>query len=183
MGLRPARCYRKIERPYTRYAVRVPEKNYIGGVPGLRIRKFVTGDPNIKADTAYYLVADTAVQVRENALEAARMAINRYLEKTLGPKKYFLRLRVYPHHVLRENKQLTGAGADRMQKGMKLAFGKPIGRAAQVFPGTIVFEVKADRQYERIVKEAFRRGKMKLTGKYHVEIKPLETCVDASAAA
>ncbi len=174
MALRPARCYRKIERPYTRYAVKVPEKNYIGGVPGLRIRKFVTGDPNIKADTMFLLVADDALQVRENALEAARMAINRYLEKTLG-KKYFLRLRVYPHHVLRENKQLTGAGADRMQKGMKLAFGRPIGRAAQVFPGTVLFEVRADREFERIVREAFRRGKMKLPGHYHIEIVPISS--------
>ncbi|HID09399.1 TPA: 50S ribosomal protein L16, partial [Candidatus Micrarchaeota archaeon] len=99
MGLRPGRCYRRLERPYTRVAVRVPEKNYIGGVPPVRIRKFVTGNPHVDADAVFYLVAKDALQIRDNALEAARMMANRYLEKKLTDKGYFLRLRVFPHHI------------------------------------------------------------------------------------
>ena len=38
----------------------------------------------------------------------------------------------YPHHVLRENKQATGAGADRVSQGMRCAFGKNVGTAARV---------------------------------------------------
>ncbi len=173
MGLRPARCYRRLERPYTRLAVRVPDKNYIGGVPPVRIRKFVTGNPSVDADAVFYLVAKDALQIRDNALEAARMAINRYLEKKLTDKGYLLRLRVFPHHVLRENKQLTGAGADRMQRGMSQAFGKPIGRAAQVRPGTIIFEVRTKRANEPVVREAFRRAVMKLPGHYRVVVEAL----------
>jgi hypothetical protein len=41
MGLRPNRCYRKIERPYTRHATRVQKKDFVGGVPGVRTRQFV----------------------------------------------------------------------------------------------------------------------------------------------
>ena len=173
MGLRPGRCYRKLERPYTRAAVRVPEKNYIGGVPPVRIRKFVTGNPHVDADAVFYLVAKDALQIRDNALEAARMMVNRYLEKKLTDKGYFLRLRVFPHHILRENKQLTGAGADRMQRGMSQAFGGPIGRAAQVKPGTVILEVRTKREKEAVVREAFRRAMMKLPGHYRIVVKAI----------
>ena len=169
MALRPARCYRKLERPYTRVATKVPEKNYIGANPAVRIRRFVQGELKDDYDTVYYLVAQDALQVRDNAIEAARMAIVRYLEKKIG-KNFWLRVRAYPHHVLRENKQITGAGADRLQKGMRRAFGKPIGRAAQVYPGKIMFEIITYRSFEPYVREAFRRASMKMPGHYKIVI-------------
>jgi large subunit ribosomal protein L10e len=45
---------------------------------------------------------------------------------------YHLKVRVYPHQVLRENKMMAFAGADRLQDGMRLSFGKPAGTAARV---------------------------------------------------
>ena len=168
-SLRPARCYRRHKRPYTRLAVRRPERNYIGGVPGLRIRRFRTGKPLPEYKYRYFLVCDSKLQIRENALEAARMAINRYIERRIGKGNYYFRLMVYPHHVLRENKMLTGAGADRLQKGMTKAFGKPIGRAVQARPGLRIFEVWLKAPADDVVKEAFRRGEMKLPGDYHME--------------
>ena len=45
MGLRPGRCYRsKKDRAYTRLAVTVHDKNYIGAAPGLRVRQFNMGN-------------------------------------------------------------------------------------------------------------------------------------------
>lgn len=171
MGLRPARAYRKIERPYTRVAVKVPDKNYIGANPAVRIRRFVQGELKDEYDTAYYLVAEDRLQVRDNAIEAARLAIIRYLEKKIQ-KRFWLRVRAYPHHVLRENKQLTGAGADRLQKGMRHAFGRPSGRAAQVYPGKVMFEVVTLKSFEPYVREAFRRASMKMPGHYKIVIEP-----------
>ncbi len=170
MALRPARAYRKLERPYTRVAVKVPEKNYIGANPAVRIRRFVQGELRPEFDTVYYLVAEDALQVRDNAIEAARMAIVRFLEKKIQ-KRFWIRVRAYPHHILRENRQLTGAGADRLQKGMRRAFGRPVGRAAQVYPGKVMFEVVTMREFEPYVREAFRRAAMKMPGHYKVIIR------------
>ena len=171
MALRPARCYRKIERPYTRVAVKVPDKNYIGANPAVRIRRFVQGELRPDYDTVYYLVAEDKLQVRDNAIEAARLAIIRFLEKKVQ-KKFWMRVRAYPHHVLRENRQLTGAGADRLQKGMRRAFGRPVGRAAQVYPGKVMFEIVTYRSYEPYVREAFRRASMKMPGRYKIVVEP-----------
>ena len=45
MGLRPGHCYSKSvnKRAYTRVAKKVHSKNYVGGVPGIRIRQFHMG--------------------------------------------------------------------------------------------------------------------------------------------
>lgn len=170
MGLRPARCYRKIERPYTRVAPRHPEKNYIGANPAVKIRRFVQGELKPDFDSVFLLVAQDVLQVRDNAIEAARMSIVRYLEKKIGKNSFWMRVRAYPHHVLRENRQLTGAGADRLQKGMRRAFGRPVGRATQVYPGKVMFEIITYSKYEPFVREAFRRASMKMPGHYKVLI-------------
>ncbi|HLC89113.1 MAG TPA: ribosomal protein L16 [Candidatus Nanoarchaeia archaeon] len=64
-------------------------------------------------------------------IESARMTSNRVLEKNIG-REYHLRIKIYPHHVLRENPLASGAEADRMSTGMKLSFGKSISTAARV---------------------------------------------------
>ena len=50
-----------------------------------------------------------------------------------------LKIYPFPHHIQRENKMLTGAGADRMQTGMQLSFGKPIAKSALLKKGSRVF--------------------------------------------
>ena len=50
----------------------------------------------------------------------------------VGRSNFHFKVRVFPHHVLRENKQATGACADRVSEGMRLAFGKAVGTAARV---------------------------------------------------
>jgi len=73
-----------------------------------------------------------AVQIRHNALESGRVAANKVLFEKYGETGYRLQLCVYPHIILRENKMIATAGADRLQEGMRRAFGKPTGRAARV---------------------------------------------------
>ncbi|NOZ82126.1 MAG: 50S ribosomal protein L16 [Candidatus Micrarchaeota archaeon] len=162
-SLRPGRCYSKPERPNTRIAVRVPKKSYVKGVPAPRIHQFEVGQ---KGDypLVYHIVSGSDVQIRSNSLEAARVAATKYLTKNIGEKQFFLKVRVYPHHVLRENPLATGAGADRFSTGMRKAFGKPIGQAAIVSSGQKIISVYAPEGKDSVVKEALRRAAMKLPG-------------------
>jgi large subunit ribosomal protein L10e len=129
MARKPARMYRNItQRSYTR-------REYMGGVPGSKIVTYDMG--NLKDDFPVHLslVAKEACQIRHSALESARIAANRILLEALGQPNYHLKIRVFPHEVLRENKQATGAGADRVSQGMRQAFGKAVGTAARVRTG------------------------------------------------
>jgi ribosomal protein L10e len=76
------------------------------------------------------------------ALEAARVACNKYLIKNAGKEAYHIRMRVHPFSVLRINKMLTCAGADRLQTGMRGAYGKAYGTAARVGIGQILMSVR-----------------------------------------
>jgi large subunit ribosomal protein L10e len=48
--------------------------------------------------------------VSSEALEAARVAANKYMVKNAGKEAFHLRVRVHPFHVLRINKMLSCAG-------------------------------------------------------------------------
>ena len=151
-----ARCYREVKgQPYVR-------KEYIKGHPPPKISKFTMGNASAKFDYQLKRIAEEAAQVRHNALEAARVATNRYLQKMLGTDNYCLRILPYPHVVLRENKMIFGAHADRLQEGMRRAFGKPIGTAARVKPNQAIITVSVNENGINIAKEALRRGKAKL---------------------
>lgn len=56
--------------------------------------------------------------ISSEALEAARIAANKYMVKNAGKDAFHLRVRVHPFHVLRINKMLSCAGADRLQTGV-----------------------------------------------------------------
>ena len=89
------------------------------------------GDPKKTFSHQVSLISKIPVQVRHNALESGRLIVGRQLGIRLG-NNYYFKVRVYPHHVLRENKMITGAGADRMQTGMQRSFGRAVGIAAQL---------------------------------------------------
>lgn len=163
-GLRPARCYRKIERPNTRISKRKPRRSYVKGVPYPKITKFVMGNKEKRDEFQLRgsLMAKQAVQIRHNALEAVRIGLNKALEKGLGKDMYYFRLHIYPHHVMRENPLATGAGADRFQTGMRQAFGKPIGLAAQVKVGQKLIEVRTVKGKEAEVKKALKQAANRL---------------------
>lgn len=85
-----------------------------------------------------------------------------------------MKIRTIPHHVIRENKMMAFAGADRLQEGMRLSFGKPIGTAARVYPGSVVLEVRVKKEHLDLAKEACRRAASKIPLPCRVEIKPLK---------
>ncbi len=162
MGLRPGRCYRKHQRPYTRQSTRVPKKSYVKGVPKPKITEFELGT-KADYDTRLYLVAQLPVQIRHNALEAARVSAVQNLEKgIMRGSTFFMKIRVYPHQVLRENAMATGAGADRFQSGMRMNFGKPIGTAAIVRRNQKLIEVRVNKNNMVTAKFALKRAAYKL---------------------
>ena len=162
MGLRPSRCYTSVHRPYTRQATHVPRKGYVKGVPKPKITEFELGKKG-EYDKKLFLLSQHDIQIRHNSLEAARVAAVQFLEKKIGKSgNYFFRIRVYPHHVLRENALATGAGADRFQQGMRHSFGKPIGTAAQVSIGQKLIEVQVNNAFVDIAKKALKQARYKL---------------------
>lgn len=144
-------------RPYTR-------KEYIGGVPGTKIVSFDMGNKEESEEfpVEITLRSEEKVRITHNSLESARIASNSYLMKELGELDYYLKLRTYPHDVLRENKMATGAGADRVQDGMRLAFGRPIGTAARVDVNQPIFSARVDPGDAQDGKKALKRAIQKL---------------------
>lgn len=114
---------------------------YIHGSPAPKVSKFNMGDLSTHFARRVHLVSREAVQIRHNALEAARVSANKVLFDKYGDTGYRLQLCVYPHIILRENKMIATAGADRLQEGMRRAFGKPTGRAARVHDGQSILIV------------------------------------------
>ena len=150
------RNYRQIKgQPYTRM-------KYIHGAPTPKISKFMMGDTKSKFEYRFSLIAQGPVQVRHNALEAARVAANKVLFDALGETGYKIHLRVYPHVILRENRMIATAGADRLQEGMRRAFGKPTGRAARIKTGQSILDVYVNSNAVETAKEALRVGATKL---------------------
>jgi len=160
-----AKNYRAVKgAPYTR-------KEYIRGSPPPKISKFTMGDTKASFPYQARLIAGEEAQIRHNALEAARVASNRVLMNKLG-NAYFLRVVPYPHTILRENKMIFGAHADRLQDGMRRAFGKPIGSAARVKAGQPIIEVGVNENAIEVAKEALKLGQDKLPIPCSIVIEP-----------
>lgn len=120
-------------------------------------------------DLVLYLVAKHSVQIRDNALEAARIVATKFLEKNLGTN-FFLKILVYPHHVLREKAIAMGAGADRFSEGMRHSFGSPSGTAAQLKIGQRIMRLSVKKESLEIAKQAFRKVGLKISTPVRVEI-------------
>jgi len=176
MALRKGHCYTAVERPYTRKS-KVKSKSYIKTIPPSKIARFTMGDivGFWQGKYPYFvkLVANEPVQIRDNAIEAARQWAHRALEEKLKGNFYFA-VSAYPHHILRENKMLTGAGADRMQTGMQLSFGKPIGVAAQIKKGKSIFIVACHKEAIPITREILNKIKTKLPGEKSVVVEEIK---------
>lgn len=156
--LRKATAYRKLERPYTRKS-KYRAKNFVRANPNNLIVKYEMGERK-EFPVVLHLICDQDCQIRHNAFEAARKSANKLLETKLQ-KNFFLKLRIYPHHVLRENPLASGAGADRMSTGMKMSFGKPIGIAAQCKKGKVIAELHIEEKDRQIGILALKRMQYK----------------------
>eukprot|EP00877_Chromochloris_zofingiensis_P001541 jgi/Chrzof1/11388/Cz05g34280.t1 len=115
-----------------------------------------------------HLVSWEKENVTSEALEAARIAANKYMVKYAGKEAFHLRVRVHPFHVLRINKMLSCAGADRLQTGMRGAFGKPQGVCARVQIGQILMSIRCKDNHATVAAEALRRAKFKFPGRQKI---------------
>jgi len=114
------------------------------------------------------MVSDEKEQLSSEAIEAARVACNKYMTKHAGKDAFHLRVRIHPFHVLRINKMLSCAGADRLQTGMRGAFGKPQGTVARVNIGQTLLSVRSRENCRHHVLEALRRAKYKFPGRQKI---------------
>lgn len=170
MGIRPARCMRDPKKvAWTRFSKKKPRRSYIKTMPHKELNVHRMGTDRKEYDMIFHLEPKKAIVMRDNAIESARQSANKVLEGKLAGNYYFI-VRVYPHHIIRENKMVAGAGADRIQKGMRQSFGKPVDRAARLQKGQEFFTVRTfgTKENEDIVRLAFRRACMKLSGSFSV---------------
>lgn len=157
-------------------------KVYSPGSPNVKIARFSTGQASPDYDYILQLISTEKVQIRHNAIEAARVAANKKLVP-IGETAYFLKVKVYPHVILRENKMIATAGADRLQEGMRKAFGKPIGLAARVVNGSTILELHVKRENLDKAKEALKSAATKLPMPTKIEVTPLKTAAELPSPA
>mmetsp|Transcript_28164 Transcript_28164/g.67648 ORF Transcript_28164/g.67648 Transcript_28164/m.67648 type:complete len:223 (+) Transcript_28164:64-732(+) len=167
MGRRPARCYRyQKNKPY-------PKSRFCRGVPDPKIRIFDCGKKRLPCNefsACVHLVSDEKEQVSSEGLEAARVNANKTMIKLAGKDFFHLRIRVHPYHVLRINKMLTCAGADRLQTGMRGAWGKAGGTAARISIGQVLMSIRTREDKIDAAIEAFRRSKFKIPGRQKIHV-------------
>jgi large subunit ribosomal protein L10e len=167
MSDKPASMYREISKPaYTR-------REYITGIPGSKIAQHKMGNTDSEEDdypVQISLVLEEECQLRHGSMEASRLSANRHLLKELGQENYKMILRKFPHHVIRENKQATGAGADRVSDGMRQSFGKVVGTAARIGSGERLFTAWCQVEDAEEVKEAFRRAYNKISPPCRIKV-------------
>lgn len=164
MARKPGVMYRQIRGQAT------TRKEYMGGIPSIRITQFVSGNRTANFPVKLSLISTEKCQIRHNALEAARVTANRFLEKKIGPTNFRMTVRVYPHNVLRENKQATGAGADRVSQGMRASFGKIVSIAARVKANQAIVTLETLPQYIEPSKNALRKAGIKIPSPCRVNI-------------
>ena len=113
-----------------------PKSRFCRGVPDAKIRIFDLGRKKASVEDfplCVHLVSDEYEQLSSEALEAGRICANKvwfnirilewhvfhwlnllqYLVKNCGKDAFHIRMRLHPFHVIRINKMLSCAGADR----------------------------------------------------------------------
>ena len=159
-------CYRKGNgQPYTR-------KKYIKGKPQIKIAKFEGGQKG-DYDFSVQLLINEKIQLTHMAIESTRLTANKTLEKAAGESGYFSKLRIYPHVLLRENKMIAAAGADRLQEGMRRAFGKAVSLAARVKRGQCIMELQVKKEHVEAAQNALKLACVKLPGTPTIRVVPL----------
>ena len=90
--------------------------------------------------------------------------------KSAGRENFHLRIRVHPYHYVRINKMLTCAGADRLQTGMRGAYGRPEGVVARVRINQILLSVRTRPFFEKNAARALKLASYKIPGRQNVMI-------------
>jgi len=167
MTRRPARCYRYCKnKPF-------PKSRFNRGVPDPKLRIYDLGRKRAGVNEfplCVHMISNEYEQLSSEALEAARICANKYLVKIAGKENFHLRIRAHPYHVVRINKMLTVAGADRLQTGMRGAWGKPAGIVARVSIGQILLSVRTLDRHRHTAIEALRRSVYKFPGRQKIVV-------------
>ena len=153
-------------KPYTR-------KEYIKGKPQTKIAKYSGGKMG-EYDYRVELLINEKIQITHMAIESFRLAANKTVEKSAGETGYYSKLRIYPHVLLRENKMIATAGADRLQEGMRRAFGKAVSLGARLKAGQIVMEMHINKEHLEAAKKALKGDCVKLPGTPTVRVVSLK---------
>ena len=149
-------------------------KKYAPGTPNVRIARFQTGARNSDYEVKIQLVSKEKCQIRDNALEAARVGANKKMNKVVPETNYQLSVRLYPHTIISENKMIAAVGADRLQEGMRNAYGKPMGHAARVNIGSIIYEIRTYEKHIPEAKRALKTASSKLPGYTSITVSPID---------
>mmetsp|Transcript_65494 Transcript_65494/g.106183 ORF Transcript_65494/g.106183 Transcript_65494/m.106183 type:complete len:172 (+) Transcript_65494:405-920(+) len=89
---------------------------------------------------------------------------------SVGKDNFHIRVRLHPYNIIRINKMLTCAGADRLQTGMRGAYGKPYGLSARVKINQVMFSIRTTLKGEDAAVEALRKSKAKFPGRQLVYV-------------
>ena len=110
----PWKCSRYIKnKPYIK-------SRYCRGVPEAKIKIFDVGKKKLPVDTfpaCVHLLSLEKEQISSESLEAARITANKHMINSVGKDNFHIRVRLHPFNIIRINKMLTCAGADRLQTG------------------------------------------------------------------
>ena len=149
-------------------------KKYAPGTPNVRIARLQTGARNSDYEVKIQLVAKEKCQIRDNALESARVGANKKMNKVVPETNYQLSVRLYPHTIISENKMIAAAGADRLQEGMRNAYGKPMGHAARVNIGSVIYEIRTYEKHIPEAKRALKTASSTLPGYTSITVSPID---------
>jgi large subunit ribosomal protein L10e len=89
-------------------------------VPEAKIKIFDVGKKKLPVDTfpaCVHLLSLEKEQISSESLEAARITANKHMINCVGKDNFHIRVRLHPYNIIRINKMLTCAGADRLQTG------------------------------------------------------------------
>ena len=169
---RKAAAYSKRKvTPYTRISKK-RQKSYIKTVPPQKIVRFKMGEGK-NLHHQLIVISIEKVQIRDSALEACRQYLNKKMEEKLV-NQYIFKVVPFPHHIQRENKMLTAPGADRMQTGMQLSFGKAMGKSAILKKDSEIFKISlATPKAVEFVRKLLKQIKSKLPSKTKVLYKKI----------
>jgi large subunit ribosomal protein L10e len=154
-------------------------KEYVKGFPPPKIVKFTMGDTKGTWDYEARLIALERKQIRHVALEATRVATNRVLMDKLI-NDYYMQVLPFPHVILRENKMIFGAHADRLQQGMRRSFGRTIGTAARIEPGQTLIIVRVKASALETAKLSLKRGTAKLPMPCRIVVEKIAPTTEAA---
>uniref|UniRef100_A0A090XC85 Putative 60s ribosomal protein l10 n=1 Tax=Ixodes ricinus TaxID=34613 RepID=A0A090XC85_IXORI len=171
MGRRPARCYRYCKnKPYPQVALlsRCPGPEGSTSSTWAARRPRWTSSPCACTSSPKEWEPESP---RRPWRQVASAPTSTWL-KTCGKDAFHLRMRLHPFHVIRINKMLSCAGADRLQTGMpRCRLASPEGHG---WPGCTLARRSClcvpRRPTKENVIEALRRAKFKFPGRQKVHV-------------